>query len=166
MISLCLTRDVLDGLKDKWISHNRGFATYNSAYGEVKIPGIEGLKYRATIGLDFVQTNEGSYTAEGVNNSNATTVSTASIKNHHTYHWIIDNMLTYDREFAGKHRVNAVALYSAEQSTSFNAGIDAKDIPSEAFQYYSLSQSLGEITATNPTRGGYIQSGLFHIWDV
>ena len=60
---------------------------------------------------------------------------------------------------ADKHRVNAVALYEADQSTSFNSGTSAKGIPSTAFQFYSLGQSLGEITATSKL-GGYSQSGL------
>jgi TonB-dependent starch-binding outer membrane protein SusC len=155
-----LTREVVEGLRDEWLSLNRGFATYNSVYGEVKIPGVEGLKYRATLGADFVQNNTGNYTAEGINSSNPTTESTASISNSHRYYWVFDNLVTYDRIFADKHRVNAVALYSAEQTTSFNSGTSAKGIPSKDFQFYSLSQSLGEVTATNFNDGGYSQSGL------
>lgn len=152
-----ITRDIAERLSDKWLSHNRGYSTYNSIFGEVKIPWVEGLKYRATLGLDFMQDNNGSYTAEGVTSNNPTTESTASISNYHTYHWHIENLLSFDRIFADKHRVNAVALYEADESTSFDSGTNAKGIPSEAFQYYSLGQSLGEITATN---GGYARTGL------
>ena len=154
------TRDIIEGLQDKWLSETRGYSTYNSVYGELRIPWIEGLKYRATLGLDFMQNITGNYTAEGIGSSIATTESTASISNSHNYHWNIQNLLSYDHIFAGKHRVNAVALYEADQSTSFNSGTSAKGIPSTAFQYYSLSQSLGEITATNNNDGGYSQSGL------
>ncbi|MDO8929638.1 MAG: SusC/RagA family TonB-linked outer membrane protein, partial [Bacteroidota bacterium] len=152
-----ITRDVVEGLDNEWLSHNRGFATYNSIYGEAKIPGIEGLKYRATFGLDFMQSNNGSYTAEGIGSSNPSTESTASISNSHRYHWNIQNLLSYDRIFADKHRVNVVALYEADQSTFFDSGTNAKGIPSKDLQYYSLGQSLGEITANN---GNYNQSGL------
>lgn len=155
--SFTITRDVVEGLEDEWLSHNRGYATYNSIYGEAKIPGIEGLKYRATVGLDFMQSNNGSYTAEGIGSNNPTTESTASISNSHRYHWTIENLLSYDRIFAGKHRVNAVALYSAEQTTFFDSGTNAKGIPSKDFQYYSLGQSLGEIIANN---GSYSKTGL------
>jgi TonB-linked SusC/RagA family outer membrane protein len=151
------TRDVIEGLQDQWLSESRGYSTYNSVYGEVKIPWIEGLKYRATLGLDFMQNNNGNYTAEGIGSSNPTTESTASIGNSHNYHWNIQNLLSYDHIFAGKHRVNAVALYEAEQSTYFDSGTSAKSIPSMYFQYYSLGQSLGEIIASN---GGYSRSGL------
>ncbi len=152
-----ITRDVVEGLQNEWLSHNRGYATYNSLYGEAKIPGIEGLKFRTTVGLDFMQSNNGSYTAEGIGSSNPTTESTASISNSHRYHWNIQNLLSYDRIFADKHRVNAVALYEADQSTFFDSGTNAKGIPSKDFQYYSLGQSLGEIIANN---GSYNQSGL------
>jgi TonB-linked SusC/RagA family outer membrane protein len=152
-----ITRSVVEGLKDEWLSQGRGYSTYNSLYGEMKIPGIQGLKYRTTLGLDFMQYNNGSYTAEGIGSNNPTTISTASISNSHTYHWIIDNLLTYDRIFANKHRVNAVALFSAEQGTNFTSGTQAKGIPSPDFQYFSLGQSVGEIT-TSP--GSYRQGGL------
>jgi TonB-linked SusC/RagA family outer membrane protein len=152
-----ITRDVIEGLKDKWLSQRRGFSTFNSVYGEVKIPWIEGLKYRATLGLDFRQNNNGSYTAEGIGSNNPTLESTASISNSHTYHWNIQNLLSYDHVFAGKHRVNAVALYEADQGTYFDSGTSAKGIPSQDFQYYSLGQSLGEIIASN---GSYSRSGL------
>jgi TonB-linked SusC/RagA family outer membrane protein len=152
-----ITRSVVEGLKDEWLSQGRGYSTYNSLYGEMKIPGIQGLKYRTTLGLDFMQYNNGSYTAEGIGSNNPTTISTASISNSHTYHWIIDNLLTYDRIFADKHRVNAVALFSAEQGTNFTSGTQAKGIPSPDFQYFSLGQSVGEIT-TSP--GSYRQGGL------
>ena len=152
-----ITRSVVEGLKDEWLSQSRGYSTYNSIYGEVKIPGIEGLKYHVNLGLDFMQDNNGSYTAEGIGSNNPTTISTASISNSHTYHWIIENTLNYDHIFAGKHRVNAVALYSAEQGTNYSSGTQAKGIPSPDFQYYSLGQSVGEITTSN---GSYMQGGL------
>ena len=104
-----------------------------------------------------MQNNNGNYTAEGIGSSNPTTESTASISNSHNYHWNIQNLLSYDHIFAGKHRVNAVALYEAEQSNYFDSGTSAKSIPSTYFQYYSLGQSLGEIIASN---GSYSRSGL------
>jgi TonB-linked SusC/RagA family outer membrane protein len=152
-----ITRSVVEGLKDEWLSQSRGYSTYNSIYGEVKIPWIEGLKYHVNLGLDFMQDNNGNYTAEGIGSNNPTTESTASISNSHTYHWNIQNLINFDRVFAGKHRVNAVALYEADQYTNFNSGTSAKGIPSQAFQFYSLGQSLGEITTST---GGYSKTGL------
>jgi TonB-linked SusC/RagA family outer membrane protein len=152
-----ITRSVVEGLKDNWLSQSRGYATYNSIYGEVKIPWIQGLKYRATLGLDFRQDNNGSYTADGIGSNNPTTISTASISNSHSYHWNLQNLLSYDRTFASKHKISVVALYEADQYTNFSSGTQAKGIPSNAFQFYSMGQSLGEITTSS---GSYSQNGI------
>ncbi|TCO28815.1 TonB-linked SusC/RagA family outer membrane protein [Pedobacter psychrotolerans] len=144
-------------LSDIWLNETRGFATYNSFYGEVKIPGVEGLKYRANLGLDFIQSNNGYYTGVGVGSTTATTVSTAGVGNSQTYHWTLENLLTYDRTFSEKHNINVVALYSAEQNKFNSSSMTARDIPSDAFQFYNLGQANGEITIGN---GNYNLSGL------
>jgi TonB-linked SusC/RagA family outer membrane protein len=153
------TREIADSLSDKWLSQTKAYGSYNSLYGEVKIPGVEGLKYRVNIGLNFRMSNGGSYTGEGINSSTATTVSTASISNSLTTNWAIENLLTYDRTFAGKHQVNAVALYSAEQSMYNSSYVSARDIPADAFQFYNLGRAAGEI-AVNPDYQGYNMTGL------
>lgn len=156
-----LTKSVVDSLADKglWLNETRGFATYNAIYGEVKIPWVDGLKYRINLGLDFVQGNNGNYTAEGVNNVNPTTASTAGISNSQTYHWAIENLLTYDRTFAQKHNVNVTALYSTEQQKYNSSSMSAKGIPSDAFQFYNLGQATGEITV-DPNNQSYYLWGL------
>ncbi|MEO5891726.1 MAG: TonB-dependent receptor [Ferruginibacter sp.] len=152
-----LTNRLVKDLHDQWLNETRGFATYNSIYGEVKIPGIEGLKYRANVGIDFIQNNNGNYTGVGVNSTTANTISTAGVSNSQTYHWTIENLLTYDRTFAAKHTLNVVALYSTEQNTYNSSSMSAKDIPADAFQFYNLGQATGEISIGN---GSYSQNGL------
>jgi len=152
------TKETLEALNDKYKNQNRAYSTYNSVYGEIKIPGIEGLKYRVNLGLNFRQTNGGSYTGEGVFSTTATTVSTANINNSQNLNWAVENLLTYDRNF-GKHQVNVVALYSAEKTSYNGSNISAKDIPSDAFQFYNLGRAAGEITI-NPDYQGYSERGL------
>jgi TonB-linked SusC/RagA family outer membrane protein len=152
------TRGTLEALGDKYINQNRAYSTYNSVYGEFKIPGIEGLKYRLNLGLNFRQTNGGSYTGEGIFSTTATTVSTANITNSQNLNWAVENLLTYDRNF-GKHQFNVVALYSAEKTSYNGSNISAKDIPSDAFQFYNLGRAAGEITI-NPDYQGYSERGL------
>lgn len=139
------SREIVEDLEDQWLSETRGFASYNSLYGEAKIPWVEGLTYRANLGLDYRQSNGGAYTGEGIRSTNPTTESTASISNQHTYHWLIENLLTYDRTFNAVHKVNATALYSAEQNRMNRSRITARDIPADHFQFYNLGQAAGEI---------------------
>lgn len=154
------TRSVVEGLSDQWLNETRGYASYNSVYGELKIPGVEGLKYRTNLGLDFIQQNTGAYTGVGVGSTNATTPSTASVDNRQTYHWTIENMLTYDHTFAQKHRVNVVALYSAEQSKYNRSNMSAKNIPSDAFQFYNIGQSNATDITVDPNNQDYQLWGL------
>ncbi|SEK77446.1 SusC/RagA family TonB-linked outer membrane protein [Parapedobacter koreensis] len=140
------TREIIEGVQDQWLNETRAYATYNSVYGEVSVPWVEGLKYRINLGLDYRQSNGGAYTGQGINATNPTTPSSASISNQHTYHWVVENLLTYDRTFAEKHNINVTALYSSEQNKFNQSGIAARDIPADAFQFYNLGQATGEIT--------------------
>ncbi len=153
------TGDKVKELKEQWLNETRGYATYNAIYGEANIPWVKGLKYRTNLGLDFIQNNNGNYTGQGINSTTATTPSTAGISNAQTYHWTLENLLTYDRTFAGKHTVNAVALYSTEQNKYNRSSMAAKSIPADAFQFYNLGQATGEITV-DPNNQVYQLSGL------
>jgi TonB-linked SusC/RagA family outer membrane protein len=153
------TREIIEGLGDKWIDQSKAYGSYNTLYGEVKIPGIEGLKYRLNLGGNFRMSNGGSYTGEGVFSTTASTPSTATISNSLTTNWTVENLLIYDRTFATKHQVNAVAMYSAEETRYNRSQISAKDIPADAFQYYNLGRAAGEFTI-NPDYQDYQVSGL------
>lgn len=153
------SRDIMENLGDRWKDQSKAFGSYNTLYGEVKIPEIEGLKYRINLGLNFRTSNGGNYTGEGVFSSVPTTPSTASISNSLTTNWAVENLLTYDRTFAEKHQLNVLGMYSAEQTKYNSSYISAKNIPSDQFQFYNLGQATGEITI-NPNNQGYSVSGL------
>ncbi len=153
------TRESIENLGDSWIDQTKAYGSYNTLYGEISMPGIEGLKYRANIGLNYRNSNSGSYTGEGVFNYNPENESTASIGNSLTTSWAIENLLTYDRIFADKHSVNIVALYSSEQTRYNSSYISAKDIPTDAFQFYNLGRAEEDITI-DPEYQNYSVSGL------
>lgn len=157
--SYVLTKDVINNIKDQWINETRGFATYNSAYGEVKIPWVDGLKYRVNLGADYIQNNNGNYTGVGILSTTPTTSSTAGVSNSANYHWVVENLLTYDHTFAKKHNINFVGLYSTEQNKYNRSSMTAKDIPADAFQFYNLGAATGEIKI-NDGNDGYYMSGL------
>ncbi|MGB8358296.1 MAG: SusC/RagA family TonB-linked outer membrane protein, partial [Bacteroidales bacterium] len=153
------TRDVIEHLGDKWIDQTKSFGSYNSLYGEVKIPGVKGLKYRVNVGLSYRQSFGGTYTGQGVFDINAKTVSSASLSNSLTTSWEVENLLTYDRTFAGKHQVNVVALYSAEENFFSRSYITAKDIPADAFLFYNLGRA-NQQPVIDPANQWYNMSGL------
>jgi TonB-linked SusC/RagA family outer membrane protein len=153
------TRSIVDSVQDEWLNPIKKIGTYNSLYGELNIPGVKGLQYRVNIGLSYSSTDNNSFTGEGINNSNATTPSTASIIHSVNTDWTIENLLTYDRTFNGKHHVDVTALYSAERSAYHSSDVSAKGIPNNNFQFYNLGQATGEITI-DPANQSYQVSGL------
>lgn len=154
-----VTRDVINGLGDAWVDKAIGFNSYNNFFGEFKIPWVQGLTLRTNIGLNFRTSNTGTYIGEGIFSSKDDTPSVATIGNSLTTHWVNENILTYDRTFAGKHKVNVVALQSQEQTRFNSSFIKALDVPTDQFQFYNLGQAQGEITI-NPDNQGYYKRGL------
>ncbi|HEV7381367.1 MAG TPA: TonB-dependent receptor [Dyadobacter sp.] len=147
-----------NSLGDSYIDQSKAYGSYNTLFGEVKIPGVTGLKYRANLGLNFRHTTGGNYRGQGVFAGNPLNVSEAGINNSLTTNWAIENIVSYDKTY-GKHIINAVGLYSAQQNTSNNSSVGARDIPSDAFQFYNLGRADGIITV-NPANQGYNQWGL------
>ena len=151
-----VTKETVERDKDVWLSENKGIGSYNTLFAELKCPWIEGLSYRINLGLNFRSSKGGSFTGTGVNNKDPKAVNGGSISENQTYNWAVENLLTYDRSF-GKHNINAVAMYSAEQTTYESTGANAQDIPADYFQYYALDKAVGQ---ANLTGYNYWQSGL------
>lgn len=153
------TKDGINNLGDAWVDKTLAFSSYNTFFGEFKFPWIKGLTLRSNVGMNFKSTNGGQYTGKGVFSENATTESTAAISNSWMTHMVNENILTYDRTFYSKHKVNVVALQSQEQTNYHSSYITARDIPADAFQFYNLGQAQGEISI-NPANQGYYKKGL------
>ena len=151
-----VTKETVERDKDVWLSENKGIGSYNTLFAEVKCPWIEGLSYRINVGLNFRSSKSGSFTGTGINNKDANAVNGGSVYENQTRNWAVENMLTYDRTF-GKHNINAVAMYSAEQTTYEQSGGSAQEIPADYFQYYALDKATGQ---ANLTGYNYWQSGL------
>ena len=151
-----VTKEVVERDKEVWLSENKGIGTFNTLFGEVKCPWVEGLSYRINIGLNFRSSKQGSFTGTGVNNKDANAVNGGSVYENQTRNWAVENLLTFDRAF-GKHNLNLVAMYSAEQTTYEQSGGSAQEIPADYFQYYALDKATGQ---SNLVGYNYWQSGL------
>ena len=151
-----VTKETVERDKDVWLSENKGIGTFNTLFGEVKCPWVEGLSYRINIGLNFRNSKQGSFTGTGINNKDANAVNGGSVYENQTRNWAVENLLTFDRAF-GKHNLNLVAMYSAEQTTYEQSGGSAQEIPADYFQYYALDKATGQ---SNLVGYNYWQSGL------
>ncbi len=152
-----VTKETVKRDKDVWLNENKGIGSYNTLFGEVKCPWIEGLSYRINVGLNFRSSKGGNFTGTGVNNKDEKAVNGGGISENQTRNWVVENLLTYDRTFAEKHNLNVVGMYSAEQTTYESTGASAQNIPADYFQYYALDKAVGEVNLNNYS---YWQSGL------
>ena len=151
-----VTKETVERDKDVWLSENKGIGTYNTLFAELKCPWIEGLSYRVNVGLNFRSSKSGSFTGTGINNKDANAVNSGSVYENQTRNWAVENLLTYDRSF-GKHNINVVGMYSAEETTYEQTGGSAQGIPADYFQYYALDKATGQ---ANLVGYNYWQSGL------
>lgn len=154
-----ITRDVVENLNDSWVNDRTAIGTYNNFFAELSCPWVEGLKYRVNLGLNYRSSKVGAFTGEGVTSTTVDTPSTASLQHEETVNWAVENLLTYDRTFNDKHRLNVVGMFSAEETTYSKSHIAARDIPAEYMQYYNLGQAAGTITV-NPGNWNYQRYGL------
>lgn len=154
-----ITRDVVENLDDSWVNDRTAIGTYNNFFAELSCPWVEGLKYRVNLGLNYRSSKVGAFTGEGVTSTTVDTPSTASLQHEETVNWAVENLLTYDRTFNDKHRLNVVGMFSAEETTYSKSHIAARDIPAEYMQYYNLGQAAGTITV-NPGNWNYQRYGL------
>jgi TonB-linked SusC/RagA family outer membrane protein len=153
------SRDAIENLGDRYADNQRGYASYNSLFGEVKIPGIEGLSYRINLGLNLRGFNRGQYKGTGVFSDTSTAASTGSLEKSLTTQWVVENLLTYDKYF-GKHHLNLVGLYSAEQTHYDRSLVEATNIPSDHFQYWNLGQAQKSDVTVDPGKQRYEVSAL------
>lgn len=151
------TKETIENLGDGYKDQTKAFGTYNNFYGEVKCPWVDGLKYRINIGLNYRNSEYGNYVGTGVFSNTANSDSHATSQTQRTTNWAIENMLTYDHSW-GKHTINAVGLYSAEQTNFRQTYMYGLGVPNDAFQFYNIGYA-SNITV-DPAKQRYYKSGL------
>ncbi|MDR2883121.1 MAG: SusC/RagA family TonB-linked outer membrane protein, partial [Alistipes sp.] len=155
------TRDVVENNTHRWKDDTRRLGTFNTVYAEITAPWVEGLKYRINVGLNYMNTFDGEFTGRGINNSNENAVSTAQVDQNWRANWSVENLLTFDRVFNGKHSINAVALFAAEQTTFHHNRMQGRDYPNEDMLYWNIGQAVEDLSVSVlPGEQRYTQSGL------
>jgi len=140
---------------DASVDRVRRFHSFSSLYGEVRI--IDGLKYRLNAGLDFQQ-EEGAQFQGTDSYFRPGTYNTATVNNATATKYSLDNLLTYDKTIAQKHRISVTALFGFEQQQSHNTSVRKDSITSDFVQFYNLG--LSSTTPAPILSGGESKSSL------
>ena len=128
----------------------QNFTTNN--YFDVTFP-IKGLTYRLntgyTSGNRLSQNYQGLDTVNGSKNGGI-----LSINNRYSKDWLIENILSYTRDF-GKHTLFLTGLYSAQYSNTVTNSINASGFPNDVMTYWqpnkatTLSASAGKVETSH-----------------
>ena len=153
-----LTKDVIKANEEQWRQDTNTLATYNSLFGEIECPWLQGLKYRINLGLNYRGTQVGGFTGKGFNSVNEKELSSASMQNQTYKNYAVENVLSFDRTFNDKHQLNLVGMFSAEQTRYTQTHMSGRNVP-DYFQYYNIGAATQDVTV-NPDWNKYWQAGL------
>ncbi|MDB5211417.1 MAG: TonB-dependent receptor plug, partial [Sediminibacterium sp.] len=139
------------------LARNRRLRTFNTLYGEVQI--IEGLKYRLNVGLNFEQQNGNGYNGPLTYTNSATvqTSSNANVNNSESWNYDIQHLITYNKTFGQKHRLDFTGLYEIIKDHSQNSGFNVVGVPADYIQSANFALASGAPTVS---AGGYSEAGL------
>ncbi|RDV13490.1 TonB-dependent receptor [Pontibacter diazotrophicus] len=121
----------------------RKFIT-GTAYTELTPGFAEGLKYRLNASYTYEIGRQSGYTGRAANNR----VGGAYANNNETNNWVLENILTYTKDF-GRHHIDITGLYSAQETDYFQSGADANTFVNDQLSFYNLG------AAENRTSSSY-----------
>lgn len=102
-------------------------------------PGVKGLKYRMNASYIYNIGRTADYAGRAANDQSGT----ASVSNSNTQNWVIENILSYARDF-GKHHVDFTGLYSAQEVNYFKSWSTSKTFINDALTYYNMSAGVAQ----------------------
>ncbi|MBQ8500791.1 MAG: TonB-dependent receptor [Bacteroides sp.] len=106
---------------------------------EVKVPFIKGLSYKLNTGYTYQNSSYKRY--RGLDTyDGASANGILNTDDWHSEEWIIENILTYQREF-GKHRIFFTGLYSAQSKEYEQNTMEGKNFPNDVMYYYQISKA-------------------------
>ena len=134
------------------VQKRKRFGTFTTLYADVSI--IKGLKYRFNSGVEIRSDVYGEFYASKTTN-NLGGLSTAQNRTNLRTNYTLENILTYDKTFAEKHKINFTGLFSVQEQSTQGNEFRNNTIASDDLQYY------------NPTYGAnLVGEGTEEKWDI
>jgi TonB-linked SusC/RagA family outer membrane protein len=115
-----------------------------NVFAELTPTFIKGLKYKLSVATNYVPTLFQSYVGRPANNL----IGTAQVDNSELKSWIVDNLLTYEKNF-GKNHVDVTALYSAEERKFNSTSTIASGFINDILEFNNLSAATTTSARSN-----------------
>ncbi|HMH20891.1 MAG TPA: SusC/RagA family TonB-linked outer membrane protein [Puia sp.] len=115
-----------------------------TGYIDVTPAIIPGLKYRLNGSYTYLPSRYDTYSGRNANDNQGT----ATVYAGESTSWILENILSYTRDIK-KHHFDLTALYSSQQTKSFNSSITAKGFINDGLGFNNTSAATTQTTASN-----------------
>ncbi|HTL08677.1 MAG TPA: SusC/RagA family TonB-linked outer membrane protein, partial [Chitinophagaceae bacterium] len=122
---------------------NTAFRIFGNLFAEYKI--ITGLNFRVVMGVDGIIQKQDSYLPRSVS-SGLSQGGAASIFNSQSVSWINENLLTYNKSFAGEHSISVLAGFTQQANRTENSTASSRSFVADNLIYNNLG--LGAVTIT------------------
>jgi TonB-dependent starch-binding outer membrane protein SusC len=116
------------------VQNRKRFGTFTTLYADVNI--LNGLKYRFNAGAEIRTDIYGEFYASKTTN-NLGGLSTAQNRTSFRTNYTLENILTYDKTFADKHKVLFTGLFSLQEQGAQSNDFRNNTIASDVLQYYN-----------------------------
>lgn len=124
---------------------DRLYQLFNNTFAIVQFP-IDGLSYRVNMGTDIRSRKDKMYqgrnTPQGSVRNGVADLSSRLVRN-----WVVENILNYEKELEGNHRIKFTGLYSVQEFNNETFSVNAEDFPNDGVLYNDL---LAASTFQNP----------------
>ena len=120
---------------NNWFNDNLRNRIFGTLFATLNL--APGLDYRVNFGPDMTFNRNGIFigaqtqSKQGAGNQ-------AEMREQRTFDYTLDNLLTYKRQIAKDHKVDATLLYSIEKNNFEEQWARGDNLPSETFRYYNL----------------------------
>ncbi len=116
--------------------------------GKIEVPWVKGLKYEVNYSktYDFDKTSRYYPTSMATGSKND---GEGHIDHDEEKTWLLNSLFTYDRTFAGKHKLNVTYLYSRENIYGEGSYLYAYGFDSEKLGYHALELGENQEVSTN-----------------
>ncbi|MPR32878.1 SusC/RagA family TonB-linked outer membrane protein [Cytophagaceae bacterium SJW1-29] len=130
-----LTNPLAEIVPGAQVDETKKYRIFNSIFAEAQI--IEGLKYRVNFGPDFTIARYGRFIGAQTN-ARKGGAPQASNENRFGFNYTLENILSYNKNFGGKHNLGITALHSIQRDNYETFRADVQGVPAESQQFYSL----------------------------
>ncbi|UZR96273.1 SusC/RagA family TonB-linked outer membrane protein [Chondrinema litorale] len=141
-----LFKNPLLGLTTERVDRKKNLT--GSGYAEFTPGFIDGLKYRLNGSYIYNINRYATYTGRAANDQSGT----AYVSNSETANWVIENILTYNKDIE-KHHFDVTALYSAQKVDYIFTDAQSKNFTNDALLYYNMS--AGNTHSNNSSGNSY-----------